>query len=205
MMRYALLASVLVAVLFGAMVLVRGFFGSVVRAQSTRPGGEAAVKTTALSHTLKDIDGKDLDLASLKGKVVLVVNVASKCGFTKQYTGLEALYQKYKDQGLVIVGLPSNDFGGQEPGSEEEIKTFCSTTYGVTFPMTAKVTVKGPDKHPVYKALTDGTGPFAGEVKWNFTKFLIGRDGETLVGRFASGVKPEDPKLVGAVEAALAR
>ncbi len=170
-------------------------------AEPTQP----AVRVNALQHTVKDIDGKDFDLAQLKGKVVLVVNVASRCGFTKQYTGLESLYQKYKDRGLVVLGFPSNDFGGQEPGSEAEIKAFCSNTYGVTFPMMSKITVKGDGIHPVYRALTVGSGGFAGEIGWNFTKFVIGRDGETLLARFGSSTKPEDAGLVKVVEDALGR
>jgi glutathione peroxidase len=149
--------------------------------------------------TLNDIDGKPVPLAEYKGKVVLIVNVASKCGFTPQYTGLEALYEKYKDQGFVIVGVPANNFGSQEPGTNEEIKTFCSRKYNVSFPMMSKVSVKGDDITPLYKYLTTAKG---GDVKWNFTKFLIGKDGE-IAGRFESAVKPDDPALTGAVESAL--
>lgn len=181
---------------------VRGMFTSVVLAQTTQPS--AVVKTKALTYTVKDIDGKNYDLSQLKGKVVLIVNVASQCGFTKQYPALEALYRKHKDEGFVIVGFPANDFGAQEPGTDEEIKTFCTGKYNVTFPIMSKVVVKGDGKCDVYKALTEGTGQFAGDIKWNFTKFLIAKDGETIVGRFASAVKPEDAELSGAVESALA-
>ena len=125
---------------------------------------------------LKDIDGKDTSLKAYEGKVLLIVNVASKCGNTKQYTQLQELHEKYKDQGLVVLGFPSNDFGGQEPGTNEQIKEFCSTKYNVTFPMFDKVVVKGPGKAPVYQALSGPESPFPGDVKWNFGKFLVGRE-----------------------------
>ena len=153
---------------------------------------------------LKDINGKDTTLGAYSGKVVLLVNVASKCGFTPQYEGLEALYEKYKDKGLVIVGVPSNDFGSQEPGSAEEIKTFCKSKYGVTFPLMAKVHVKGDEQHPLYAALTGKDAAFPGAVKWNFGKFLIGRDG-AVVKRFGSMTKPDAKDLVESVEAALGK
>jgi len=149
--------------------------------------------------TMNSIDGKPTSLKSWQGKVVLVVNVASQCGYTPQYTGLEALYQKYKDKGLVIVGVPANNFGGQEPGTDEEIKTFCSRKYSVTFPMMSKVSVKGADMTPLYQYLTTAKG---GDVKWNFTKFLVGKDGK-VVDRFESKVAPESPELTAAIEAAL--
>jgi glutathione peroxidase len=151
---------------------------------------------------LKDINGKDTSLKDYSGKVVLLVNVASKCGNTPQYAGLEALYEKYKDKGFVIIGVPSNDFAGQEPGTPEEIKTFCSQTYGVTFPLMAKVHVRGKEKCALYAALTGGESPFPGEVKWNFGKFLIDRDGH-VIKRFEPSVKPETPEVVEAIESAL--
>lgn len=138
-------------------------------------------------------------MASYKGKVVLIVNVASQCGFTPQYTGLEALYEKYKDRGLVLVGVPANNFGQQEPGTDAEIKQFCSRKYNVTFPMLSKVSVKGPDITPLYQYLTSAEG---GDVKWNFTKFLIGKDGK-VIGRFEPKVTPESPELTAAIEKAL--
>ncbi len=149
--------------------------------------------------TLNSIDGKPSPLSAYDGKVVLLVNVASRCGFTPQYTGLEALYEKFKDQGLVILGFPANNFGSQEPGTNEEIKTFCSTKYNVTFPMYSKVSVKGADITPLYKFLTDTRG---GDVKWNFTKFLADKHGN-VIGRFESNVTPDSPELVSAVESAL--
>jgi len=162
-----------------------------------------AERPVPLTGEMKGIDGKAVDLGSFKGKVVLVVNVASRCGYTGQYAGLQKLYETHKDKGLVVLGFPANDFGAQEPGSDAQIADFCSSTYGVTFPMFAKITVKGPDKAPLYKALTEAADP-QGEVGWNFEKFLIGKDG-AVVGRFKSGVAPDDAKLVKAIEAALSK
>jgi glutathione peroxidase len=156
-----------------------------------------------LDIPLKDIDGKATSLKAYQGKVMLVVNVASRCGFTPQYKGLEALHRKFKDQGFTVLGFPSNDFGGQEPGTAAEIKEFCSTNYDVTFPMFDKVKVKGDGKHPLYGALTGPSSPFPGDVGWNFGKFLIGADGKILA-RFDSRVSPESADLISAVEKALA-
>jgi len=152
---------------------------------------------------LKDIDGKDTTLAPYKGKVVLIVNVASKCGYTKQYDGLEATYEKYKDKGFVILGFPCNQFGGQEPGSNEEIKEFCSSKFHVTFPLFDKIDVNGANRHPLYVALAGKESPFPGDIKWNFNKFLIGKDGKIL-HRYDSKVTPESAELTKDVEAALA-
>ena len=157
--------------------------------------------SSAYDFAFDSIDGKPLPLTTFKDKVVLVVNTASKCGLTPQYDGLEKLYSDYKDKGLVVLGVPCNQFMGQEPGSAEEIQTFCSTTYGVTFPLTEKVEVNGEGRHPLYDSLTavaDGTGE-AGDIQWNFEKFLISPDGE-IVGRFNPTVEPEDPALVAAIE-----
>ncbi len=160
---------------------------------------------SVLDFTMKDIDGKDVPLSTYKGKVVLIVNVASRCGFTPQYEGLELLYQKYKDKGLVILGFPANNFLSQEPGTDQEIKSFCSAKYGVTFDMFSKISVRGKDKHPLYRFLTEKeTDPkFSGEIQWNFQKFLVGRNGE-LVARFAPNVEPLSADVVQAVEQALA-
>jgi glutathione peroxidase len=152
---------------------------------------------------VKDIDGKDTTLAPYKGKVLLIVNVASKCGYTPQYKSLEALYQKYKDQGLVILGFPCNQFGSQEPGTDEEIKLFCSSKYNVTFPMFDKIEVNGPGRHPLYVELAGKDSPHAGDIKWNFTKFLISKDGK-IINRFASGVTPDSKEISNSVEGALA-
>jgi len=151
---------------------------------------------TIYDFTMKSIDGDPVSLKSYKGKVVLLVNVASKCGYTPQYTALEALYEKYKDRGLVIVGIPANNFMSQEPGTNEEIKTFCTRKYNVSFPMLAKVSVKGEDITPLYQYLTAAEG---GDVKWNFTKFLIGKNGK-VAGRFEPAVTPEAPELSAAIE-----
>ena len=179
---------------------------------------------TALTQiTLRTIGGDSASLDSYPGTVRLLVNTASKCGLTPQYQGLEALYRKYRDQGLVVLGLPANDFAGQEPGSDDEIASFCSTNYDVTFPMFAKLVATGPDKHPIYAALTIaapepansdqafrdrltgfGMTPNAHpELLWNFEKFVVGRDGETVT-RFAPSTAPDDPEFVAAIEAALA-
>jgi glutathione peroxidase len=152
------------------------------------------------SFTLNSIDGQPAPLADYKGKVVLLVNVASRCGFTPQYSALEATYEKYKSQGFVILGFPANNFGAQEPGTNEEIKTFCSRKYNVTFPMYAKISVKGEDQAPLYSYLTKDTGPgMVGDIKWNFTKFLVDRNGN-VVQRFESAVKPDSPEMIAAIE-----
>lgn len=152
---------------------------------------------------LKDIDGKDVTLKPYSGKVILIVNVASKCGFTPQYAGLESLYEKYKDKGLVICGFPCNQFGHQEPGTEADIKQFCTGKYNVTFPMFSKIDVNGPDRHPLYTTLAGKDSPHPGDIKWNFTKFLVGKDGK-IVSRFDSKVKPDSEEMTKAIEAALA-
>lgn len=152
---------------------------------------------------LKDIDGKETSLKAYAGKVLLVVNVASKCGNTPQYAGLEAMYKKHKNSGLVVLGFPCNDFGAQEPGTSQEIQEFCEQRYGVTFPMFDKLHVKGAGQHPLYAALTGGGSPFPGEVTWNFGKFLVGRDG-AIIGRFDPRTQPDDAQLVKAIETALA-
>lgn len=163
----------------------------------------ASEAASPLTGTMKRIDGKEQDLAAYQGKVVLIVNVASQCGYTRQYAGLQKLYENYKDKGLVVLGFPANDFGAQEPGTDLEIANFCSSQYGVNFDMFSKITVKGAGKVPLYQVLTESATP-AGEVGWNFEKFLIGRDGE-IIGRYKSGVAPQDPKLITAIEAALAK
>ena len=152
---------------------------------------------------VKDIDGKDTSLAAYKGKVVLIVNVASRCGFTSQYKNLEAVYLKYKAQGFVVLGFPCNQFGGQEPGSNEEIKQFCTSKYAVTFPLFDKIEVNGASRHPLYVALAGETSPFPGKIGWNFTKFLIGKDGR-IVNRFDSKVTPDSLEAMSAIETALA-
>ncbi len=168
----------------------------------------AATSLTAHAANLydipvKDIEGKETSLKPYAGKVLLIVNVASKCGNTPQYTQLQELHVQFAKEGLAVLAFPSNDFGKQEPGTNEEIKEFCSTKYKVTFPMFDKVVVKGPEKHPLYAALSGSEAPFPGDVKWNFGKFLIGRDGK-VVARFEPKTKPDDAKVVEAIKTALA-
>jgi glutathione peroxidase len=158
------------------------------------------------SDTLTLLDGSDTTLDAYTGQALLVVNVASQCGFTRQYAGLEALHERYHDRGLTVIGVPSNQFGEQEPGTAEEIAEFCQVNFGVTFPLLAKTDVNGPDRHPLFARLTeveDATGK-AGDVSWNFEKFLVSPQGE-VVGRFRTKVEPDDPELVAAIEAILPR
>lgn len=164
----------------------------------------AATSKQVYSYKLKTIDGDPTSLGKYKGKVLLLVNVASACGYTPQYAALESVYEKYKDRGLVIVGLPANNFANQESGTEAEIKTFCNRKYHVTFPMMSKVSVLGEDKTPLYQYLTDKTlnPSIGGEVKWNFTKFLIARNGAPIT-RFEPAVKPDSPEVIAAIESAL--
>jgi glutathione peroxidase len=152
---------------------------------------------------VKDIDGTATNLSAYKGKVMLIVNVASHCGFTKQYTALELTQLKYSDKGFAVLGFPCNQFGGQEPGSNEEIKQFCTSKFSVTFPLFDKIEVNGASRHALYAALAGKDSPFPGDIKWNFTKFLIGRDGKIL-NRFESKVTPDSPEVTAAIEAALA-
>jgi glutathione peroxidase len=154
--------------------------------------------------TLNSIDGKPAPLSAYRGKVVLIVNVASRCGFTPQYAGLEALYEKYRDRGFAILGFPANNFGAQEPGTDEEINTFCSSKYNVTFPMYSKISVKGDGQAPLYRFLTDkqANPTTGGEIQWNFTKFLVDKTGK-VIARFEPKVTPESPEVTGAIEKAL--
>jgi len=175
--------------------------------KDNKSGANESVKMaekSVLEFTMKNIDGKDVKLDDYRGKVLLIVNVASKCGYTPQYEGLESIYRKYKDQGLVVMGFPANNFLGQEPGTNEEIKTFCKTRYDVSFPMFAKISVKGDDIHPFYRFLTSKeTNPeFSGDISWNFNKFLVDRTGK-VVDRFATGEKPESEKIALAIEKTL--
>ena len=152
------------------------------------------------NFTLNSIDGKPAPLADYQGKVVLLVNVASQCGYTPQYSALEAIYEKYKDQGFVILGFPANNFGAQEPGTNQEIKTFCTRNYSVTFPMYSKISVKGADQAPLYTYLTKETGTgIAGDIKWNFTKFLVDREGK-VIQRFEPAVTPDSKEVTAAIE-----
>ena len=195
-----------------ATLLLAGCVGAPNIAQSdetksenkTEAQANAKEKPVVLNYKVKNLAGEDVDLSKYKGKVVLIVNTASKCGLTPQYEGLQKLHEKYKDQGLAILGFPANNFADQEPGSNGEIAEFCKRNYGVTFDMFSKISVKGDDIAPLYKQLTAGAGDekLAGEVDWNFAKFLVGRDGK-LVSRFKARTKPDAPEFLSALETEL--
>ncbi len=185
-----------VAILLGAAASLLFLRGALASGSQTAPNEVEGRLWDLRTQTLA---GQDADLADYEGQVALVVNVASKCGLTPQYKGLEALYRDLKDRGFVILAFPSNDFMGQEPGTPEEIQAFCSSTYDVTFPLFTKVKVKGGDKDPVYAWLTSGG---LEEPTWNFTKYLVGRDGK-IIARFAPRTKPDDAEMRQAIEAAL--
>jgi glutathione peroxidase len=154
--------------------------------------------------TVKDIDGKDLNLSAFKGKTVLLVNVASQCGYTGQYAGLQRLHEQFKDQGLIVVGIPANNFGGQEPGTEAEIKAFCTTDYGVTFPMLSKLSAVGSDQAPLFAFLTGSNPELSGAINWNFEKFLVDKEGK-VIARFNSGAEPDGDEVVNAVKDGISR
>ena len=201
----AVVGSMLAAA--GVLVAKPGDISDTVKEPSKMPAEPSKDNSpvSPLDFTLQKIGGGEMKLSELRGKVVMLVNVASRCGLTPQYEALQATYEKYKDQGFVVVGIPANNFGMQEPGTDAEIQEFCSTKYRVTFPMASKISVGGGDKHPLYKFLTEQetAKEFAGDVEWNFAKFLVDRNGN-LMARFASKTKPGDPKVTEAVEKALA-
>jgi glutathione peroxidase len=186
-----------------AVCLLAGLLAFAPAAARADSKGDTKVGSV-LDHKMKGIDGKDVDLSQYKGKVVLIVNVASKCGLTPQYSGLEKLYEQYKDKGFVIIGVPANEFGHQEPGTDDQIAKFCSDKYNVTFPMLSKVVVKGDGITPLYQHLTmkEKDPKLNGEIKWNFTKFLVDRNGK-VIARFESAVTPESVEVTGAIEKAL--
>jgi glutathione peroxidase len=188
--------SVTIALLCLAVIIVFTTTNAFSRKEKTMSNAASIYE-----FTMNNIDGKPVKLDEYKGKVVLIVNVASKCGYTPQYEGLEKIYKQYSGKGFVILGFPANNFMGQEPGSDTDIKQFCSTKYNVTFPMFSKISVKGGDIHPLYQFLTSKSNP-TGDVKWNFGKFLIGKDGK-IIARYDSGTKPESSELTSAIEAAL--
>lgn len=179
--------------------LLAGVTSLMVGAAAAARGGDSVLVGPA-----RTIEGQEIQLQEFAGKVVLVVNVASRCGFTRQYRELQAVYDKYRDKGLVVLGFPCNQFGGQEPGSEAEIRAFCESRFGVTFPLFAKVDVNGENAHPLFRRLTAADAPFEdrGPVKWNFEKFLIGRGG-VPIARFRSRVAPDAPEVLAAIEKAL--
>jgi len=193
--------GVVLVLIVGAGVGAAYKFGFILNPSPADPPPESSI----YEFTMRNIDGENVKLDAYKGKVILIVNVASKCGYTPQYEGLEALYQKHKDSGLVILGFPANNFLSQEPGTEAEIKEFCSTKYKVTFPMFAKISVKGEDQHPLYTYLTNkrSNPDFAGDISWNFNKFLIDRQGK-VVARFGSKDTPDGEAITSAVTKYLA-
>jgi glutathione peroxidase len=195
--------KVVILILALAAVAVAGAayrYGFIMNPTPTEPVKEASI----YDFTMKDIDGKDVNLTSYKGKALMIVNVASKCGYTSQYALLEAVYKQFKDRGFFVLGFPANNFMGQEPGTEAEIKEFCSTKYGVTFPMFSKISVTGADQHPFFGFLTNkATNPeFSGDISWNFNKFIIDRNGK-ITARFASKDKPDAENVIEAIEKAL--
>jgi len=179
--------------------------GAVVGAADPAPASQptATEQTSVLDYTMNLIDGSPKNLSDYKGKVVLIVNVASRCGYTPQYASLQKLFQDKSEKGLVVLGFPANEFMSQEPGSNVEIANFCSSTYGVSFPMFEKIVVKGENAHPLYKKLASAPSPMGGEPKWNFTKFLLNRKGE-VVGRFEPATRPDDPALLARIDELLA-
>ena len=194
MFRSAIVGLILTAVIAAAAIMFTS------QKEPVMAGG-----TSVLDFKMRDIDGKDVKLDKYKGNVLLIVNTASKCGYTPQYEGLQSIYTKYKDKGFYVLGFPANNFGAQEPGTETEIKEFCTSKYHVTFPMFAKISVKGEDQHPLYKFLTDkATDPeFAGDITWNFNKFLVDKKGK-VVARFSSKDTPESDAVTAAIEKYLA-
>ena len=194
MFRSAIVGLILTAVIAAAAIMFTS------QKEPVMAGG-----TSVLDFKMRDIDGNDVKLDKYKGNVLLIVNTASKCGYTPQYEGLQSTYTKYKDKGFYVLGFPANNFGAQEPGTETEIKEFCTSKYHVTFPMFAKISVKGEDQDPLYKFLTDKTTDpeFAGDITWNFNKFLVDRKGH-VVARFSSKDTPESPAVTAAIEKYLA-
>jgi len=195
-----ILGSLLIVAIVGVAVMAYSY-GFIFNPSPT----EAPKETSMYDFTMKNIDGGDVKLNAYKGKVTMIVNTASKCGLTPQYEGLQALYDKYKDKGFVVLGFPANNFMGQEPDTEKEIKEFCTLKYNVTFPMFSKISVKGEDEHPFYTFLTNkqSNPGFDGDITWNFEKFLADKNGK-IVARFSPKTKPGDPKIAEAIESALA-
>lgn len=194
------IAVLAILTVIGVLVAMAYKYGLILNPSPKEPVSE----TSLYDFTLKDIDGNDVNLGRYKGNVILIVNTASRCGYTPQYEALQAIYERFKDRGFVVLGFPANNFMGQEPGTEKEIKEFCTLKYNVTFPMFSKISVTGSDQHPLYRFLTNKkTNPeFGGDITWNFNKFLISRDGK-VIGRFGPKDKPDDPAVIAAIETAL--
>lgn len=205
-----ILAGISLAIAAGVVIFAGAYIFDVNKPAENRSAAEAQLqqfedknKMSIYDFEMKDIDGKQLKLDSFKDKVVLIVNTASRCGLTSQYEGLQSLYDKYNDKGFVVIGFPANNFMGQEPGTDAEIKEFCTLNYKVTFPMFSKISVKGDDIHPLYTYLTEKAG-FDGDISWNFEKFIVGKDGK-VSGRFSPKTLPEDESIVKLIETELAK
>ncbi len=195
------IAGIALVLLIAAAVAVAYGYGLILNPTPIEPVNAASV----YDFTMKDIDGNEVKLDAYKGKVLMIVNTASRCGYTPQYEGLQKIYEQYNDRGFVVLGFPANNFMGQEPGTEKEIKEFCTLKYNVTFPMFSKISVTGTDQHPLYGYLTNkATNPeFPGDISWNFNKFLLDKNGK-IVGRFGTKDKPEDAPVIEAIEKYLA-
>jgi glutathione peroxidase len=197
----AKIVGIVIVSLIGLVIALAYKYGMIFNPSPKEPVEASSI----YDFTLKDIDGNDVNLGKYKGNVLLIVNTASRCGYTPQYEALQAIFERYRDQGFYVLGFPANNFMGQEPGTEKEIKEFCTLKYNVTFPMFSKISVTGSDQHPLYRFLTNKkTNPeFGGDISWNFNKFLINRNGK-IVARFGSKEKPDDPAVIAAIEKALA-
>ncbi len=194
-----IIAAAIIAVI-GLLTVLAYRYGMIFNPTPSEPVSAGSI----YDFSLKDIDGNEVKLEKFKGNVLLIVNTASRCGYTPQYEALQAVYERFKDKGFYVLGFPANNFMGQEPGSDKEIKEFCTLRYNVTFPMFSKISVTGSDQHPLYRFLTNKkTNPeFSGDITWNFNKFLISRDGK-IIGRFGSKDKPDDAVVISAIENAL--
>lgn len=202
-MRIALIVLAVIVVSVGIGLVAAGYYFGLI----FNPSPTAAPKERSMyEFTMKDIDGNDVALSKYKGSVVMLVNTASRCGLTPQYEGLQKIFDQYKEKGFVVLGFPANNFLGQEPGTEKEIKEFCQLNYKVSFPMFSKISVRGADQHPFYTFLTHKeTNPgFDGDITWNFEKFLVGKDGK-VVARFAPSTLPDAPEVTKAIEAELSK
>ncbi len=202
MKNFIIIAGILVLTTVVGLAGTAYHFGMIMNPSPTAAPQESSM----YDFTLKNIDGQDVKLDAYRGKVTMLVNTASKCGLTPQYEGLQTIYDRYKDKGFTVLGFPANNFMGQEPGTEKEIKEFCTLNYKVTFPMFSKISVKGEDQHPLYTFLThkDTNPGFEGDITWNFEKFLADKNGK-IVARFSPKTKPDDPEIIKAIEAELAK